>query len=56
MHKTLISVGALALFGAVLTGSSSAQMCGPGQQAQASSSSGMMCGAPIGAAANDPNA
>ena len=45
MHKTLLSVGVLALFGA-MTLPASAQMCGPGQQAQASSpgTGGMMCG------------
>ena len=56
MQKTLLSVGVLALFGA-LTFPASAQMCGPGQQAQASTSTsgGMMCGA-MGAAADDPMA
>jgi hypothetical protein len=53
MHKTLLSVGVMVLFGAALTGPASAQMCGAGQQAQASSSGGMMCGAPIGAAATE---
>ena len=47
-------IGALAFF--VLATPSSAQMCGPGQQAQASSMGAMMCGAPMGAAASDPMA
>ncbi len=50
MQKTLLSVGVLALFGAVLATPASA-MCGAVQQAQASSSGAMMCGAPAGAAA-----
>lgn len=49
MQKTLLSAGVMALFGAVLITPASA-MCGAGQQAQASSSSAMMCGVP-GAAA-----
>jgi hypothetical protein len=55
MQKTLLSVGVLALFGAMAL-PASAQMCGPGQQAQTSSatSGGMMCGAPM--AADDPMA
>ena len=56
MHKALLSVGAIALFGTVLTASASAQMCGSGQQAQASPSGAMMCGAPMGVAASDPKA
>ena len=57
MQKTLLSVGVLALFGA-LTLPASAQMCGAGQQAQASTSTsgGMMCGAMGAAAAEDPMA
>jgi hypothetical protein len=50
MHKALLSVGVMTLFGAVLATPASA-MCGAGQQAQASSSGAMMCGAPTGAAA-----
>ncbi len=51
MQKTLLSVGVLALFGAVMTGPAAAQMmCGAGQQAQSSAAGGMMCGAPSGAA------
>jgi hypothetical protein len=55
MRKALLSVGALALFGA-MTLPASAQMCGPGQQAQASTaqSGGMMCGGT--AAVDDPMA
>ena len=53
MHKTLLSAGVIALFGAVLTVPASAQMCGAGQQAQASPSGGMMCGAPMGAATTE---
>ena len=48
MQKTLLSVGVLALFATVATPASS--MCGAGQQAQASASGAMMCGAPTGAA------
>jgi hypothetical protein len=50
MHRSLLAIGALtALFGAALTSPASAHMmCGPGQQAQASSTQsqggGMMCG------------
>ena len=51
MQKTLLSVGVMALFGAVLATPATA-MCGAGQQAQASSSGAMMCGAPTGAAAS----
>jgi hypothetical protein len=45
MHKTVLSVGALALFGA-MTLPASAQMCGSGQQTQAAApgTSSMMCG------------
>jgi len=51
MQKTLLSVGILALFGAVMTGPASAQMmCAPGQQALSTAAGGMMCGAPSGAA------
>lgn len=54
MQKTLLSLGVMALFGA-LTLPASAQMCGPGQQAQASGGMGGMCG--MGqAAADDPMA
>jgi hypothetical protein len=54
MGKTLLSVAALALFGA-LTLPAAAQMCGAGQQAQTSTTAqgGMMCGAPT---ADDPMA
>ena len=57
MQKTVLTLGVVALFGAVLTVPVSAQMCGPGQQAQASTPAmgGMMCGA-MGAAADDPMA
>ena len=48
MNNVLLSAGVLALFGAVTLPAASAQMCGPGQQAQVSSTttttSGMMCG------------
>ena len=51
--RTLMTLGALALFGLVQP--AAAQMCGPGQQAQASTpgqaTGGMMCG--MGAAAQD---
>ena len=53
MHKTMLSVSVITLFGAILAFPASAQMCGPGQQAQASRSGGMMCGAPTGAAASE---
>jgi hypothetical protein len=57
MNKTLVSVGILALFGALTVTPASAQMCGRGQQAQAStpSTGGMMCGG-MGAQADDPMA
>jgi len=48
MQKTLLTVGVLALFATVATPASA--MCGAGQQAQASASGAMMCGAPTGAA------
>jgi hypothetical protein len=54
----LVSVGILALFGALSVTPASAQMCGRGQQAQASTPSsggGMMCGG-MGAQADDPMA
>lgn len=60
MHKTLLAVGTLTvLFGAALSIPAPAQMmCGPGQQAQASSpqaqSGGMMCGMMGQQAQNDP--
>ena len=56
MNKTLLYVGVLALFGA-MTLPASAQMCGPGQQAQASTTApgGMMCGG-TSAATDDPMA
>ena len=58
MHKTLLSVGVMALFGAVLGTPASAQMCAPSQQAQASTAAagGMMCGGAMGATADDPMA
>jgi hypothetical protein len=57
MRTTLLSIGALALFGVGLTVPAPAQMmCSPGQQAQASSPSGMMCGGAMGAAVDDPMA
>ena len=59
MRTTALSVGILALFGAALTTPAAAQMCGPGQQAQASTpaAGGMMCGGgAMGAAADDPMA
>jgi hypothetical protein len=59
MTTTAFSVGILALFSAVLVTPASAQMCGGGQQIQASgnimsSSAGMMCGGTQ--AADDPMA
>ena len=54
MHKPLLSVGVMALFGAVLATPASA-MCGAGQQAQAAASGAMMCGVPTGAAAATEN-
>jgi hypothetical protein len=54
MRTLLLTAGALALFGLVQP--AQAQMCGPGQQAQASTpSGGMMCGM-MGQAADDPMA
>lgn len=57
MRTTALSVGIVALFGAALITPASAQMCGGGQQTQASGTtmtSGMMCGA--SQAADDPMA
>ena len=57
MRTTVLSVGVLALFAAAMATPASAQMCGPGQQAQASTpaQSGGMCG--MGqATADDPMA
>jgi hypothetical protein len=52
--RTVVTLGALALFGLVQP--ASAQMCGMGQQAQASTpSQGMMCGG-MGQAQDDPMA
>ena len=48
MQTTLLSVGVLALFATIATPASA--MCGAGQQARASESGAMMCGAPTGAA------
>ena len=57
MHKTLLSVGVMALFAGLTLPAPAQMMCGPGQQAQASTAGGgMMCGAPMGAAASDPMA
>ena len=56
--RTIINLGALALFGVGLVSPASAQMCGPGQQTQASQPAQggmMMCGA-MGQAADDPMA
>ena len=57
--RTILAVGVMAGVVALFAASqpASAQMCGPGQQAQASSpaTGGMMCGA-MGAAADDPMA
>ena len=57
MHKTLLCGGVMVLFGAILTVPATAQMCGPGQQVQASTPAqgGMMCGM-IGKAEDDPMA
>jgi hypothetical protein len=53
--RTVLSLGVVALFGAVLLTPASAQMCGGGQQAQASTpGQGGMCG--MGQAADDPMA
>jgi hypothetical protein len=57
MQKILLSVGVAALL-AAMTLPASAQMCGPGQQAQASTTipgGGMMCGG-TNAATDDPMA
>jgi hypothetical protein len=58
MHNTLLAVGTLtALF--ALAAPASAQMCGPGQQAQAASpqqGGGMMCGMMGRQAQDDPMA
>lgn len=54
MQKTLLSVGVMALFAGLTIPAPAQMMCGPGQQAQMSSSGGMMCGAPMGAAASKP--
>jgi hypothetical protein len=57
--RAIVTVGALALFGVGLVTPASAQMCGPGQQAQASTPAQggmMMCGAMGQAAADDPMA
>lgn len=55
MRTAVFYIGATALFGFVLAGPAAAQMCGGGQQAQASSSAqqGGMCGM---AQADDPMA
>jgi hypothetical protein len=56
--RAIMIAGALALLGVALTSPASAQMCGPGQQAQASKPAQgnmMMCGA-MGQAADDPMA
>jgi hypothetical protein len=53
MRTLVLAAGAFALWGFTLP--AHAQMCGPGQQAQASSSGGMMCGM-MGQAAEDPMA
>jgi hypothetical protein len=56
MRATLLSVSAFALFSLGLSTPANAQMCGPGQQAQASTpAQGGMCGG-IGQAADDPMA
>ena len=55
MQKTLLSVGVMALFAGLTLPAPAQMMCGPGQQAQASTAGGgMTCGAPMGAAASDP--
>ena len=53
--RAIVAIGALALFGLIQP--AGAQMCGPGQQAQASAPSqvGMMCGG-MKAAEDDPMA
>jgi hypothetical protein len=53
MRILLLTATALALFG--FAQPVAAQMCGAGQQAQASTSGGMMCGM-MGQAADDPMA
>ena len=56
--RAIITFGALALLGVGLASPANAQMCGPGQQAQASKPAQggmMMCGA-MGQAADDPMA
>src|SRR5687768_13920747 len=55
LMRTLVAVGALALFGLVQP--AGAQMCGAGQQAQASTpAQGSMCGGTGAAAVDDPMA
>ena len=53
MKTLFLTASALALFG--FAQPAEAQMCGPGQQAQAPTSGGMMCGM-TGQAADDPMA
>jgi hypothetical protein len=57
MRKTLFGLGAATLIGIGFSLPASAQMCGPGQQAQASTPAqgGMMCGG-MAQAADDPMA
>lgn len=43
MQKTLLSLGAMALLAGLAVPAPAQMMCGPGQQAQASPSGGMMC-------------
>jgi hypothetical protein len=55
MRTTVLSVGVLSLFGAVLSAPASAQMCGSAQQANNAVTTGMMCG-PSQRVADDPMA
>jgi len=56
MRASFLTVSAFALFSIGMSNPANAQMCGPGQQAQASNpaQSGGMCG--MGQAADDPMA
>jgi hypothetical protein len=56
MRTSVFAIAAATMFGVGFSVPASAQMCGPGQQAQASTPAqgGMMCG--MGQAADDPMA